>query len=105
MVTPVQQGIHLVPLSTRRVLSDSRPISPADDLQRVDPAKPFRRIQDLSPAPRGTVQFSDSAFMEGFRVSIPGQFVTTRAGADTQKTTKVAKAFYRGRDATRFTQR
>ena len=92
MVTPVQQGIHLVPLSTRRVLSDSRPISPADDLQRVDPAKPFRRIQDLSPAPRGTVQFSDSAFMEGFRVSIPGQFVTTRAGADTQKTTKVAKA-------------
>ena len=89
IVTPVQQGIHLVPLSTRRVLSDSRPISPAGDLQRVDPA---RRIQDLSPSPRGTVQFSDSAFMEGLRVSVPGQFVTTRAGPDTQKSTKDAKA-------------
>ena len=88
MVTPVQQGIHLVPLSTRQVLSDSRPISPAGDLQRVDPA---RRIQDLSPSPRGTVQFSDSAFMEGLRVSVPGQFVTTRAGPDMQKSTKDAK--------------
>ena len=82
----------MIPLSTRRVLSNSRPISPADDLQRVDPARPLRRIQNLSPAPRGIIQFSDSAFIYGFSVSVPGQFVTTRAGPDTQKNTKVAKA-------------
>ena len=81
-----QQGIHLVPLSTRRVLSDSRPISP--DLQRMDPA---RRIQDLSPSPRGTVQFSDSAFMEGFRLPGAEQFVTTRVRTEKPETTQDTK--------------
>ena len=54
IVTRGQEGIHLVPLSTRRVPLDSRSNSPDLRLLRGDPA---RRIQELSPSPLETGSF------------------------------------------------
>ena len=87
IVTRGQEGIHLVPLSTRRVPLDSRSNSPDLRLLRGDPA---RRIQELSPSPLETGQFSDSVYMDR-HPRLPFEYVTTRGTTEAQETTDDAK--------------